>query len=55
MYVLTLPNGRPLVIDGREVPTEPRTACERMLAEFLAEHAVRWQSRFPLTVVDERG
>lgn len=54
MYVLTLPNGRPLVIDEREVPTDPQTACERMLAEFLAEHAVRWQTRFPLLVVAER-
>lgn len=52
MYVVTQPNGRPLVIDDRKVPTEPRTACEQMLAEFVAEHAVHWKSRFPLLIVE---
>ncbi|WP_170959036.1 hypothetical protein [Magnetospirillum sp. 15-1] len=52
MYVLTPPNRQSLVIDDRAVPLEPRTACERMLAKFLAEHAVHWQSRFPLIMVD---
>ncbi|CAA7614979.1 hypothetical protein [Magnetospirillum sp. UT-4] len=53
MYVVTLSNGRPLVIEDREVPTEPRTACERMLIEFLAENAVHWKSRFPLLNIED--
>lgn len=53
MYVVPQPNGRPLVIKDNEVPSDPQTACERMLTEFLAEHAVHWKSRFPLLNVED--
>lgn len=53
MYLLIPQSGRPLVIDDKAVPNTPDTACGRMFAEFLADKAIRWPSRFPLLALTD--
>lgn len=53
MYLLIPQSGRPLAIDDKAVPNTLNTACGRMFAEFLAENAIRWESRFPLLFIDD--
>lgn len=53
MYMLVPKSGRPIVIEDKAVPNNPDTACGKMFAEFLAENAIRWESRFPLLFIDD--
>lgn len=53
MYLLIPQSGRPLVIEDKAVPNNPDTACGKMFAEFLAENAIRWGSRFPLLALND--
>jgi hypothetical protein len=53
MYLLVPKSGHPLVIDDKAVPNNLETACGRMFAEFLAENAIRWGSRFPLLALND--